>query len=239
MSGDSTKATILQQSLYLTPLRNASARVQDMQNIVQRAVATGYNGTSNALGLGESLWLALLGGACLPLATLVVAGSPVFGAIGIVACAFFGLGAMSNLWETIQVERDPSYYIKREFKKAARALSAAATPLPDGLLKQSVKNFADEAARDLVLGHVATLQGRIVWGGESMAERKKMFKKGMRLIEEAAQQMLWTDGGELKTAFSSGRLPEAETFGKRLCEEHGKLQGDLRRAIQRNQPKPA
>jgi hypothetical protein len=99
-----------------------------------------------------------------------------------------------------------------------------------------MRQFADGARRDFVLGYVATLQAEIVRGDSS--ESRKRHKEGIGLIEGTAAKMKRDDADALKTAFRDGKLPEPEAFAKHLSDEHDKIQTALENAIQRIQPDP-
>lgn len=248
MSADTTIQQI-QQVMDREPLKKVSAAIERVRGVVVEGVTTGYDGMRWAPDVGDAVGLGvaggfplILGGYCMWTGGVVaasIAAAPI--AMGVCALlpAWFCFGSLYMLWDASRIHRDPSRYIRQDFKKAARELSAAAAPLSNGLLKQSVQNFADIAARNFVLGHVATLQDRIVRGGESTAECEKMYKQGLRLIEQSAMKMHWNDSEALKAAFSSGRLPDASSFAAHLSGEHSKLQARIQSVIQNIQLRPA
>ncbi len=240
-AGASNTETLLQLAVDHERLRNVSVAAERVQNVMEQAVATAYDETMKAPSLETAALIGTLAGTCEIGACFLAFGVVTSGlgaAVAAVVGGYFAFISLCVLGDRIRIERDPSYYLKQNFKKAARELSATAAALPDGPLKQSVRSFAETAPRNFVLAHVATIQDRIVHGRDSPAARKRMFKQGIRLIEISAKEMHWTDSGELKAVFSSGRLPKVDMFGKRLSEEHGKLQQDIRRTIQGIQHKP-
>jgi hypothetical protein len=212
---------------YRELVRDASRGALGLDLVVEKALETGYVAPviPEDGDIEAPIMLGTLSGACF-LGTFLVCVTPTAPAVvtvGIVLGAYFGLlGLCSVLCPS---ERKPSYI--RDFKRAARKLTAVTAKLPDGPAKQSLQAFSHEAARTFIFGYAATLQGR-----------ETLRKKGLRLMEKAATKMKWTDTREVEAALCQGQLPTASMLAAQLSHEHRKLQETLLHSTRVGQPKP-
>jgi hypothetical protein len=227
---------ILEDGITCQPLRDASDAAQTLREVVTRAIGNGYRDMTplhyrerfgRAIGEGMShvsLWFAPF--TFIPAVGAVSqAGLP---ALAVTLGALLVPVWMGPMWyfdHLHEKERKPSFHVALSNKK----VSAAISHMPEGPARILLQDFSRAANRAFALGEIAVVQQEIVRAHDEPKQLRKLYKKGLQLIENAAKDLHWstTESTDVRAAFNAGVLPPPQEYARSLDEPYRRLQDEL------------